>query len=63
MASRRRSSFRPTMDYLDRRAVPSTLVYDSVPFVSCDTGTSATTTTTTTTDTSTLLVCGPTAPV
>jgi hypothetical protein len=68
MTSRRfRAQFRPSIDYLDRRVVPSDLVFAPCPDLTCDTSTNTSTTATTSGSTtvwpSPLIVSGPDSPV
>lgn len=62
-STRPRFQFRPSIDHLDRRVVPGTIIFDPIPVIPCDAGWSTTTTSTGTAWPSPLVINGPSAPI
>lgn len=63
-STRPRFQFRPSIDHLDRRDVPSGITFDPIPFVPCDSGAAPTTTDTAPTIwPSPYAVSGPSSPI
>ncbi len=65
-STRPRFQFRPTLDHLDRRDVPSGLTFDPVPFVPCDSGMATPSNITIPSETawpSPLVISGPSSPI
>ena len=65
-STRPRFQFRPTLDHLDRRDVPSSITFDPIPFIPCNTGASVLPPTTVPSETawpSPLVISGPSSPI